>query len=237
MSSFEKGFTLYLNILKEKRNIKMKSLSKKTLLLTAVIGTGFLFGSNQVHVHAATSTPTSKAKSPIENTPLTKDGYIVRVLDNKNADKVYVGKTNYKRLVKSSTPLKKAKTINPKKIQNIKFRIEKVLNVSKRVAGAPVYLVASKDKRYSTWTTQSGLQYYYLNSKSMAGVTKPLKRIANRQDRDLKKANNKRDFNQAMKAAKKLKGSQRSFVVSSLKKLQKDGMNDEGVNLLLFGLQ
>lgn len=217
----------------------MKSLRKSALLLTAVVGTGFLFGSNQVHVHAATatSTPTSKAKSSIENTPLTKDGYIVRVLDNKNADKVYVGKANYKRLVKSSTPLKKAKTINPKKIQNIKFRIEKVLNVSKRVAGAPVYLVASKDKKYSTWTTQSGLQYYYLNSKSIAGVTKPLKRIANRQDRDLKKANNKRDFNQAMKAAKKLKGSQRSFVVSSLKKLQKDGMNDEGVNLLLFGLQ
>ncbi len=71
----------------------------------------------------------------------------------------------------------------------------------------------------------------------MRDVTKPLKRIANRQDRDLKKANNKRDFNQTMKAAKKLKGSQRSFVVSSLKKLQKDGMNDEGVNLLLFGLQ
>ncbi len=115
--------------------------------------------------------------------------------------------------------------------------MEKVLDVSKRVAGAPAYLVVSKDKKYSTWTTQSGLQYYYLNDKSMRDVTKPLKRIANRQDRDLKKANNKRDFNQTMKAAKKLKGSQRSFVVSSLKKLQKDGMNDEGVNLLLFGLQ
>ena len=222
-----------------KEKYKMKSLSKKALLLTAVVGTGFLFGSNQVHVHVATATSitTSKVKSPIENTPLTKDGYIVRVLDNKNADKVYVGKANYNRLVKSSTPLKRAKTITPKKIQNIKFRIEKVLNVSKRVAGAPVYLVASKDKKYSTWTTQSGLQYYYLNSKSMAGVTKPLKRIANRQNRDLKKANNKRDFNQAMKAAKKLKGSQRSFVLRSLKQLQKDGMNDEGVNLLLFGLQ
>ncbi len=228
-----------MNEFERKENYKMKSLRKSALLLTAVVGTGFLFGTN--HVQAATkahvTTVSKKSSSSIKNTPLTKKGYILRFLDNKEASPIYVGKANYNRLVKNATLLKNAKTISPKKVQNIKFRVEKVLDVSKRVAGAPAYLVVSKDKKHSTWTTQSGLQYYYLNDKSMRGVTKPLKRIANRQDRDLKKANNKRDFNQAMKAAKKLKGSQRSFVVSSLKKLQKDGMNDEGVNLLLFGLQ
>lgn len=45
----------------------------------------------------------------------------------------------------------------------------------------------------------------------MQGVIKPLKRIANRLNTSLKKANNKRDFNAAMKAAKKLRGSQRDL--------------------------
>lgn len=42
-------------------------------------------------------------------------------------------------------------------------------------------------------------------------------RIANRLNTSLKKANNKRDFNAAMKAAKKLHGNQRKFVLRSLK--------------------
>ena len=64
-----------------------------------------------------------------------------------------------------------------------------------------------------------------------------LKRISNRLNTSLKKANNKRDFNAAMKAAKKLRGSQRDFVLRSLNQLKKDGsMNVEGKNLLLFGL-
>lgn len=71
----------------------------------------------------------------------------------------------------------------------------------------------------------------------MQGVIKPLKRIANRLNTSLKKANNKRDFYAAMKAAKKLRGSQRDFVLRSLNQLKKDGsMNVEGKNLLLFGL-
>src|SRR5699024_11619176 len=110
---------------------------------------------------------------------------------------------------------KGAKTISPKNVQKIKFRVEKVLDVKGRVAGAPAYLVASKDKKYSSWTTQSGLQYYYLNSKSMQGVTKPLKRIANRLNTSLKKANNKRDFNAAMKAAKKLRDRKSTRLNSS----------------------
>lgn len=107
------------------------------------------------------------------------------------------------------------------KVQKVKFRIEKVLNVKGRGAGTPVYLVASKDKKYSSWTTQSGLQYYYLNSIAMKNVKKPLMRIASRLNTSLKKANNKRDFNAAMKAAKKLHGNQRKFVLRSLKQLKK----------------
>lgn len=186
------------------------------------------------------SAATTKAASvtTVKNkASLTKEGYIMRVLNDKDAAPIYVGKANYNKLVKNVTPAKGAKTISPKKVQKIKFRIEKVLDVKGRGAGAPVYLVASKDKKYSTWTTQALLQYYYLNSKSMQGVTKPLKRIANRLNRSLKTASNKRDFNAAMRAAKKLHGSQRSFVLRSLNQLKKAGsMSVEGKNLLIFGL-
>lgn len=72
----------------------------------------------------------------------------------------------------------------------------------------------------------------------MKNVKKPLMRIANRLNTSLKKANNKRDVNAAMKAAKKLHGNQRKFVLRSLKQLKKDGsMNVGGTNLLIFGLQ
>lgn len=75
----------------------------------------------------------------------------------------------------------------------------------------------------------------------MRGVVNPLKRIANRgSDKDivsLKNKQNKRDLNAAMKAANKLKGSQKKFVVNSLKQLKKDNnIGGEGDNLLLFGL-
>ncbi|MCT0165277.1 hypothetical protein EFM06_08385 [Lactobacillus helveticus] len=187
---------------------------------------------------SATSTESIPVAVGKNKASFTKEGYIMRILNDKDASKIYVGKSNYKKLVKNITPSKKAKTISPKKVQKVKFRIEKVLNVKGRGAGAPVYLVASKDKKYSSWTTQSGLQYYYLNSKAMKNVKKPLMRIANRLNTSLKKANNKRDFNAAMKAAKKLHGNQRKFVLRSLKQLKKDGsMNVGGTNLLIFGLQ
>ncbi len=109
----------------------------------------------------------------------------------------------------------------------------------------PLFLVASKDKKYSAWATQSELQYYYLNSKSMQGVTKPLKRIANRYENkysskyegNINAPKNKEDFQLAEKAAQKLKGSQKKFVVQSLKQLKKNGtMSIEGHNILLFGV-
>lgn len=59
----------------------------------------------------------------------------------------------------------------------------------------------------------------------MCGVVNPLKRIANRgSDKDivsLKNKQNKRDLNAAMKAANKLKGSQKKLMVNSLKQLKK----------------
>lgn len=210
--------------------MKFQKLVTSALL---VAGTASVLAVAPVSVNAATI-PASAVKNKAS---LTKEGYIMRVLNDRDASPIYVGKANYNKLVKNVTPAKGAKTISPKKVQKVKFRIEKVLDVKGRGAGAPVYLVASKDKKYSTWTTQAFLQYYYLNSKSMQGVTKPLKRIANRLNTSLKKANNKRDFNAAMKAAKRLRGSQRDFVLRSLNQLKKDGsMNVEGKNLLLFGL-
>lgn len=201
-----------------------------------VAGTASALAVVPVSVNAATS-KTAPVAAVQNKANFTKEGYVMRILNDKDATPIYVGKANYNKLFKNVTLAKGAKTISPKNVQKIKFRVEKVLDVKGRVAGAPAYLVASKDKKYSSWTTQSGLQYYYLNSKSMQGVTKPLKRIANRLNTSLKKANNKRDFNAAMKAAKKLRGSQRDFVLRSLNQLKKDGsMNVEGKNLLLFGL-
>ena len=213
--------------------MKFQKLVTSALL---VAGTASALAVVPVSVNAATS-KTAPVVAVQNKANFTKEGYIMRVLNDRDASPIYVGKANYNKLVKNVTPAKGAKTISPKNVQKIKFRVEKVLDVKGRVAGAPAYLVASKDKKYSSWTTQSGLQYYYLNSKSMQGVTKPLKRIANRLNTSLKKANNKRDFNAAMKAAKKLRGSQRDFVLRSLNQLKKDGsMNVEGKNLLLFGL-
>lgn len=210
--------------------MKFQKLVTSALL---VAGTASVLAVAPVSVNAATI-PASAVKNKAS---LTKEGYVMRILNDKDATPIYVGKANYNKLFKNVTLAKGAKTISPKNVQKIKFRVEKVLDVKGRVAGAPAYLVASKDKKYSSWTTQSGLQYYHLNSKSMQGVTKPLKRIANRLNTSLKKANNKRDFNAAMKAAKKLRGSQRDFVLRSLNQLKKDGsMNVEGKNLLLFGL-
>ncbi|MBW8009034.1 hypothetical protein [Lactobacillus helveticus] len=209
------------------------------LIAGAILLTGSLAVLSVVPQSVSATSTESKPVAVVKNkASFTKEGYIMRILNDKDASKIYVGKSNYKKLVKNITPSKKAKTISPKKVQKVKFRIEKVLNVKGRGAGAPVYLVASKDKKYSSWTTQSGLQYYYLNSKAMKNVKKPLMRIANRLNTSLKKANNKRDFNAAMKAAKKLHGNQRKFVLRFLKQLKKDGsMNVGGTNLLIFGLQ
>ena len=205
---------------KYKRDVFRMKLQKLFTGAFLLAGTVTMLSATPKSVNAA-STSSAPVAAVKNKASFTKEGYIMRILNDKDASKIYVGKSNYKKLVKNITPSKKAKTISPKKVQKVKFRIEKVLNVKGRGAGAPVYLVASKDKKYSSWTTQSGLQYYYLNSKAMKNVKKPLMRIANRLNTSLKKATNKRDFNAAMKAAKKLHGNQRKFVLRSLKQLKK----------------
>ena len=205
---------------KYKRDVFRMKLQKLFTGAFLLAGTVTMLSATPKSVNAA-STSSAPVAAVKNKASFTKEGYIMRILNDKDASKIYVGKSNYKKLVKNITPSKKAKTISPKKVQKVKFRIEKVLNVKGRGAGAPVYLVASKDKKYSSWTTQSGLQYYYLNSIAMKNVKKPLMRIANRLNTSLKKANNKRDFNAAMKAAKKLHGNQRKFVLRSLKQLKK----------------
>ena len=205
---------------KYKRDVFRMKLQKLFTGAFLLAGTVTMLSATPKSVNAA-STSSAPVAAVKNKASFTKEGYIMRILNDKDASKIYVGKSNYKKLVKNITPSKKAKTISTKKVQKVKFRIEKVLNVKSRGAGAPVYLVASKDKKYSSWTTQSGLQYYYLNSKAMKNVKKPLMRIANRLNTSLKKANNKRDFNAAMKAAKKLHGNQRKFVLRSLKQLKK----------------
>lgn len=225
----------------------------KFLTIAALIGVGASVGlasGSFQPVEAATTESAKAAKSDlpvITKTPLTKEGYILRVVTDAKNDTVYVGKSNYNRLLKNTVSFKaknNEKTINPKKIRNVKFRIERIANPPRKApAGALMYLVASKDKKYSAWVTESSLQYYYQNSKSMSGVVKPLKRIANRAAKankiDLNTSANKRDYNAAMKAAKKLKGSQKTFVVNSLKQFKKDssdGTYHMGRNILLFGI-
>lgn len=219
--------------------------NKKLLFSSAVI-TSLILSVAPATVHVANaSSNTAKTekvdpKATVVSKPnLTKQGYVLRIKNSKDADPIYVGKSNYRHALKNYGAFK-GKTVSPKKVQNVKFRVEKVVQFHGNIAGAPLYLVASKDKKYSCWTTQAMLQYYYLNSKSMRGVTKHLKRIAKRNaDQDiisLKNKHNQRDFNAAMKAAKKLKGSQKRFVLASLKQLKKDGSIDvEGNNMLLFG--
>ena len=238
-----------MNNLERKENYKMKSLSKKALLLTAVVGTGFLFESNQVHVHAATAkteitTKVKKLTPVVKNQPqLTKQGYVLRATSN-TASKIFVGKANYNRALKLASQdkfLKKGKTVSYKKLKNVKFRVEKELDVVDHPAGAPIYLLASKDKKYSFWTTPAGMEYYYLHNKSLQPVLKPLKKIADRKNTSLKNAQNKRDFAQAMKAAKKLPSSLRTKVMISLKQSQKDGkvdmIDENGNNLMLSGIE
>lgn len=180
----------------------------------------------------------NKALPTIVNRPsLSRQGYVLRIINDKDADPIYVGKKSYEQNLKHIGVQKNAKTISAKKVQKIKFKIVKVAKMNAIAFAAPEYLVVSKDKKYSCWTTQAQLQYFYMNDKDMSGVKKPLTRIANRSNTSLKTKKNLHDFNLAVKAAKKLHGSKKTFVLRNLKLLKKTGsMSIEGKNLLTFGL-
>lgn len=234
----------------------MKSRKILAALFTAA-SVVTLLGTAPVAVNAASSnsTTTSTKRSPklvIQNTPkLSKWGYVVNV--NSSAQPIYVGKSNYAKLV--NNPLfKGTKTVSPKKIKNVRFKIEKIMYFQ-GVGGAPEYFVTSKDHKYNGWTPNAGLQYYAINSKPLQRVLKPLGRIEERDSKRLDRkttakgaisgrkriAKNEHDYALAVKAAKKLKGNQRKFALGSLKQMKQDGvlrnvMMEEKDNILLWSV-
>lgn len=75
---------------------------------------------------SAPKTTNVNPKAVIENDPkLTKQGYVLRIKNSKDADPIYVGKNNYKYALTHYETFK-GKTISPAKVQNVKFRVEKV---------------------------------------------------------------------------------------------------------------
>ena len=194
--------------------------SKKALIsLLATASLAALFSASSVTANAAdNSNSTVVAKFDkaitIKNIPrLSKWGYIVTV--NSDSQPISVGKDSYQKMLNDSEFKNKA-TISPKKVKNVKFKVVKIA-YAKHHNGALMYLITSKDNKYSTWTTNPGMQYYAFKSKALQGVVKPLNRIS------------------------KLKGQQRKFVLASLKQAKKDGYITEltlplAFNILLWGI-
>src|SRR5699024_162877 len=167
--------------------MKFQKLVTSALL---VAGTASALAVVPVSVNAATS-KTAPVVAVQNKANFTKEGYIMRVLNDRDASPIYVGKANYNKLVKNVTPAKGATTISPNQVQTVKSRSENVRKVNGRGAGAAVYLVAAKDRKYSARTTQAFLQCYYGHSKCMQRVTSPRKRTSERFNTTRKKANSK----------------------------------------------
>ena len=233
--------------------------SKKALIsLLATASLAALFSASSVTANAAdNSNLTAVAKFDkaitIKNAPqLSKWGYIVTV--NSDSQPISVGKDSYQKMLNDSE-FRSGDTISPKKAKNVKFKVVKIA-YAKHHNGALMYLITSKDNKYSTWTTNPGMQYYAFKSKAIQGVVKPLNRISKRATAQVpiykwqkisKKARatrirkNKHDFNLAVKAAKKLKSQQRKFVLASLKQAKKEGYITKltlplAFNILLWGI-
>lgn len=200
-----------------------------------------------------TTTANTNKVITIKNIPqLSKWGYIVTV--NSDAQPISVGKDSYQKML-NDTEFKSKDTISPKEVKNVKFKVVKIAYAMHH-NGALLYLITSKDNKYSTWTTNPSMQYYAFNSKALQGVVQPLNRISRRATAQTpiykwqkvsKKARatrikrNKRDFDLAVKAAKKLKGQQRKFILASLKQAKKDGYITKltlplAYNILLWGI-
>lgn len=191
----------------------------------------------------------------IKNIPqLSKWGYILKI--DADDQPVYAGKSSYYKMLNNPN-FKGIQVIRSKKLKNVKFKIVKMMAFkSKNVnGGVPQYLITSKNHQYSTWATGAILNYYALNSKALRPVVKPLNRLFARNSKRLDKKfmiqdnvsgrqrikKNEHDFNLAVKAAKRLKGNQRKFVLASLKQMKKNGdvrtvMEKINNNLLLWDL-
>lgn len=223
------------------------------LLATASIAT--LLAADPITINAANKTETitkTQKHYVIKNVPkLSKWGYIVNYYSD---SPVLVGKSSYQKML--NNPLYEgANKVKANKVKNVRFKIVKVMEFHDVNGGTPQYLATSKNHKYNVWATSGELRYYNINSKSLKNVIKPLKRIdqrdSERLDRKLlqKDANtgrvriakNKHDFNLAVKAAKKLKGKQRKFILASLAQMKKDGditdvMQDITDNLFLWSI-
>ncbi|KRK35760.1 hypothetical protein [Lactobacillus crispatus] len=157
--------------------------SKKALIsLLATASLAALFSASSVTANAAdNSNSTVVAKFDkaitIKNIPrLSKWGYIVTV--NSDSQPISVGKDSYQKMLNDSE-FRSGNTISPKKVKNVKFKVVKIA-YAKHHNGALMYLITSKDNKYSTWTTNPGMQYCAFNSKALQGVVKPLNRISKR---------------------------------------------------------
>lgn len=217
---------------------KLKFQKLVTSVLLVASTTGVLMTAPK-RVQAVADTNTTESGKPVENIVnkpnLTKQGYVLTI--QAPSGKIYVGQKNYKKQLTTTKPISNAKSVSWKKIKNVRFRIEKVAYATKviKFGGAPQYLLVSKDKKYSCWTTRYSIKYYFWNTKKMQQVIKPLSKLTTRNSSSLKKIRNKQDFNQAVLAAKRLPANQRKVVLESLNQVKKVGNIDKAEdNILLF---
>lgn len=216
--------------------MKFQKLATAAILAVGIASV-LLTAPKQVQAVADTNTTKSgKSVANIVNKPnLTKQGYVLTI--QAPSGKIYVGQKNYKKQLTTTKPISNAKSVSWKKVKNVRFRIEKVAYATKVIefGRAPQYLLVSKDKKYSCWTTRYSIKYYFWKTKKMQQVMKPLSKLTTRNSSSLKKAQNKKDFNQAILAAKKLPANQRKVVLQSLNQVKKVGNIDKAEdNILLF---
>lgn len=214
--------------------------SKRILIATlATTSIAALLALNPITINAATkSVNTTQIQKNdkqyvIKNSPeLSKWGYIVNV--NSSEQPVFVGKDSYEKMLNNQF-FKGSKVANPKKIKNVRFKIVKTMTFKNANGGTPQYLITSKNHKYNAWTTDGELRYYAINRKALKAVVKPLKRIHKRNYEGLHnlEVKNKHDFNLAVKAAKKLKGNQRKFILASLNQMKKDSSTENDIGNIL----
>ena len=93
---------------KYRRDVFRMKLQKLFTGAFLLAGTVTMLSATPKSVNAA-STSFAPVAAVKNKASFTKEGYIMRILNDKDASKIYVGKSNYKKLVKNITPSKKAK--------------------------------------------------------------------------------------------------------------------------------
>lgn len=93
---------------KYRRDVFRMKLQKLFTGAFLLAGTVTMLSATPKSVNAA-STSFAPVAAVKNKASFTKEGYIMRILNDKDVSKIYVGKSNYKKLVKNITPSKKAK--------------------------------------------------------------------------------------------------------------------------------